>query len=154
MVTGDRISSLFGLLFALYILKESFGLDVGRLHQPGPGFFSLFGGILLGVFSIILFVRSLLPRPRRKDRKAEGEEENPRFVIYVFVGLLVYTFIFEWLGFILSTFLLVALLLVFFDSQKWWKVLLTAAVASSSSYIIFSVLLKSELPKGILEIFL
>lgn len=153
-MTGDRISSLFGLLFALYILKESFELDVGGLHQPGPGFFSLFGGILLGVFSIILFVRSILSQPGRKDRKAEGEEENPRFVIYVFVGLLAYTFIFEWLGFILSTFLLVALLLGFFDSQKWWKVLLTAAVASSSSYVIFSVLLKSELPKGILEIFL
>jgi len=154
MVTGDRVSSLFGLLFAFYILKESFDLDVGGLHQPGPGFFSLFGGILLGVFSAILFFRSLVSRAGKKDRKAKGKEENLRFVFYIFVGLLVYTFTFEWLGFILSTFLLVVILLKFFDPQNWWKLVLTAGVASLSTYIIFAVLLKSELPKGILEIFL
>ena len=154
MVTGDRVSSLFGLLFALYILKESFDLDVGGLHQPGPGFFSLFGGIFLGVFSAILFFRSLVSQARKKDRKAKGQEENLRFVFYVFAGLLVYAFVLEWLGFILSTFLLVVILLRFFDPQKWWKLLLTAGVASVSTYVIFAVLLRSELPKGILEILL
>jgi putative tricarboxylic transport membrane protein len=154
MVTGDRISSLFGFFFALYILKQGFGLEMGGLHQPGPGFFPVFGGVFLGIFSMVLFVRSLLSQPGKKGREAEGEKDNPRFVLYVFIGLMLYAFIFEWLGFILSTFLLAAFFLGFFDPQKWWKLLLTAAVASSSSYIIFSVLLKSDLPKGILERFL
>ncbi|OGP59476.1 MAG: hypothetical protein A2162_12680 [Deltaproteobacteria bacterium RBG_13_52_11b] len=154
MVTGDRISSLFGFFFALYILREGFGLDVGGLHQPGPGFFPVFGGVLLGVFSSILFVRSLSSQPRGEGRKGEGAKGNFMLVIYIFAGLLGYGFVLEWLGFILSTFLLVALLLRCFDPQKWWRVLVTAGILSSSSYIIFSVFLNSALPKGILEIFL
>jgi len=75
-------------------------------------------------------------------------------VVYIFVGLLVYTLILDWFGFILCTFLLLTILLKVFARQKWWKVLTTAGVASSASYIIFAVLLKSPLPKGILEIFL
>jgi putative tricarboxylic transport membrane protein len=153
-MTGDRISSLFGLLCALYIVMEGVALDVGGLHQPGPGFFPVFGGILLGVFSIIHFVRSMRAPSVRKGRKGEGDKENPVYVIFIFVGLLVYTFILDWVGFILCTFLLLAILLKAFDRQQWWKVLVTAGVASCASYVVFAVLLKSPLPKGILEIFL
>jgi len=153
-VTGDRISSLFGLLCAFYVGKEGVALDVGGLHQPGPGFFPLFGGIFLGFFSILLLVRSAGARSRKRRPRGEGEEGNLWYVVYIFVGLLVYTLILDWFGFILCTFLLLTILLKVFARQKWWKVLTTAGVASSASYIIFAVLLKSPLPKGILEIFL
>lgn len=153
-MTGDRISSLFGLLCALYIGKEGIALDVGGLHQPGPGFFPVFGGILLGFFSILLLVRSVGARSRKRGPRGEGEKGNLMYVVYIFTGLLVYTFILDWLGFILCTFLLLAIMLKAFDRQKWWKVLVTAGVASCASYVVFAVLLKSPLPKGILQIFL
>ncbi len=152
-MTGDRITSVFGLLCALLVIRGGVALDVGGLHQPGPGFFPVFGAILLGVFSIIHFVRSL-KAPSGKGRKGKGEKENFMYVVYIFVGLLVYTLILDWLGFIFCTFLLVAILLKAFARQGWWKVMVTAAVASSASYFIFVVLLKSPLPKGLLEIIL
>ncbi len=151
---GDRLSGLSSLLVSIYIVSEGVALDVGGLHQPGPGFFPLFGGILLGTFSIILLLRSTVSRFGEKRGKKEVGKEHVMSVVCIFIGLLVYTFILDWLGFILCTFLLLAILLKVFDRQKWWKVLVTAGVASSASYIIFAVLLKSPLPRGILEIFL
>ena len=151
---GDILSGLFSLFVSIYIVREGVSLDVGGLHQPGPGFFPLFGGILLGIFSIALLLRSTVSRSEQKGGKKEVGKENLMSVVYIFIGLLVYTFILDWLGFILCTFLLLAILLKVFDRQEWWKVLVTAGIASSASYIIFAVLLKSPLPRGILEIFL
>jgi putative tricarboxylic transport membrane protein len=84
---------------------------------------------------------------------ARGEEERPWLVVYALAGILVYALIFEWLGFILSTFLLVTFLLRLLNPRTWWTTLLTAGVISLSAYAVFDVLLKSGLPKGVLEEF-
>jgi cobalamin synthase len=148
---GDRITGLFGLLFALYVLMGSLRLDVGGLHQPGPGFFSFFGGILLAVFSAILLVRSMLTKGEDGGKKKKGEEENPKAVIFVVIALVIYGMVLEFLGFVLCTFFLVILLMCLFDRKKWWVVLFTAACISFGSYVVFNMLLKSDMPVGILE---
>jgi putative tricarboxylic transport membrane protein len=147
---GDRITGLFGLLFALYIIKESLALNIGGIHQPGPGFFPLFGGTILAVFSTVLLFRVLVTL-RAKGSMPRGQREKRRWtVVYAYIGFIVYSLIFEWLGFILSTFLLVIFLLRILEPRKWWSMLLTAAIVASSAYTVFNVFLKSELPMGIL----
>ena len=150
---GDRISSLFALLLALYVLKEGIGYDIGGLHHPGPGFFPLFGGLVLGLFSVILFLRSVLVESKPVDSKVKDETGKPLLLIYAVVGLVVYTFILEPVGYILSTFLLLVFFLKLFEQKRWWVEIVTAGIISSASYILFAVLLKSELPEGILEQF-
>jgi putative tricarboxylic transport membrane protein len=150
---GDRISSLFALLLALYVLKEGIGYDIGGLHHPGPGFFPLFGGLVLGIFSVILFLRSVLVKSKPVDSKVKEETGKPLLLIYAVVGLVVYTFILEPVGYILSTFLLLVFFLKLFEQKRWWVEIVTAGIISSASYILFAVLLKSELPEGILEQF-
>jgi putative tricarboxylic transport membrane protein len=150
---GDRSSSVFGLLFGGYVVTEGFRLGLGGLHQPGPGFFPAVAGIFLIFLSAFLFFRSVLPTSRAMGRMARGEEERPWLVVYALAGILVYALIFEWLGFILSTFLLVTFLLRLLNPRKWWTTLLTAGVISLSAYAVFDVLLKSGLPKGVLEEF-
>jgi hypothetical protein len=73
-------------------------------------------------------------------------------VVFTFMGVLIYVLIFEWLGFIISTFLLVTFLLRFLDQKKWWHILLTAGIVSSSTFIIFNVFLKLGLPEGLLSL--
>lgn len=150
----DRITAPFGLFFGLYIIKESFALNIGGFHQPGPGFFPLFGGILLAVFSAVLLFHVLVPF-RAIGSMARGEKEKPRCrsVVYAYIGFIIYSLIFEWLGFILSTFLLVIYLLRILQPRKWWSIILTAAIVATSAYTVFNVLLKSELPMGILGLF-
>jgi putative tricarboxylic transport membrane protein len=150
---GDRIIGPFGLLFGLYVIKESLALDIGGIHKPGPGFFPLFGGTLLAVFSAVLLFR-VLATMRATGYKAHGKKEKPRWAAaYVYIGLIIYSLIFERLGFILSTFLLVIFLLRLLEPKKWWHMLLTAAIVASSAYTVFNVFLKSDLPKGILSVF-
>jgi putative tricarboxylic transport membrane protein len=147
---GDGVIGLFGLLFALYIIKESLALNIGGIHQPGAGFFPFFGGTLLAVFSAVLLFRVLVAF-RATGSMTRGEKEKPRWtLVYAYIGFIVYSLIFEWLGFILSTFLLVIFLLRILEPKKWWSMFLTAAIVASSAYTVFNVFLKSELPMGIL----
>jgi len=148
---GDRIAGLFGFVFAIYILIQSVKLDLGGVHQPGPGFFSFFGGTLLAVFSLILLIQSVLTRGKGAGKKTEGGKENPRAVVFCVIAIVVFGLILETLGFVVCTFLLVILLLWLFDRRKWWAVLFTAGCVSLGIYVVFNVLLKSDLPVGILE---
>ncbi len=150
---GERISSLFLMLLALYILKESFSFGVGGLHQPGSGFFSMVGGIFLFIFSTLIFLKSLVAKSAAKGGKSHDEKESPLPVVYTVAGIIIYTFLLEHVGFILTTFVLVVLLLKLFENKKWWADLLTAGLVSSAFYVLFAFFLKSELPKGILEPF-
>jgi len=151
---GDRISSFFGLSFGIFITLKSVGLGVGGIHQPGPGFFPLLDGILLAVLSAVVLFRSLFTEVRPTASLPRGEKDKPRRVVYVLLGFFAYASIFEWLGFLISTFVLVIFLFSLLESKQWWITLVTAGLISSSAYVIFSVLLKSGLPKGILEAFL
>jgi putative tricarboxylic transport membrane protein len=149
----DRITGLFGVLFGMYIIKEGVALDIGGIHQPGPGFFPFFGGTLLAVFSTVLLFRVLV-KLRAKGSKARGErEKRPWTVVYAYIGFIVYSLIFEWLGFILSTFFLVIFLFRLLERKKWWSVLITAAFVVSSAYTVFNVFLSCDLPNGILDAF-
>ncbi len=103
---GDGISSLFSLLFGLFIMKEGFGLDFGELRHPGSGFFILFGGMLLVAFSTILLLQSFLRKPATTDSDEPEEKGNPRNIIYLIMSLIVYALTFEWIGFVICTFFL------------------------------------------------
>jgi hypothetical protein len=66
-------------------------------------------------------------------------------------GLFAYVIAFKWLGFLLSTFLLLIFLFKALHPQKWWVSLTLATAAIVFSYVIFGVLLELRLPEGILK---
>jgi putative tricarboxylic transport membrane protein len=154
MMDGNGISALFCLLVALYVMWKGVELGFGGFHEPGAGFFPIFGGLILLVTSTALMIQSFLSKLRTGEREThKGNEVNIALVAYTCVCLIVYSLIFEWLGFIISTFLLGMFLLRVMEHKKWWVHLLTSATVSLATYVIFNSFLKSELPKGILEIF-
>lgn len=146
----DRMTSLFWLLFGMFIIRESVKLGLGKIQEPGPGFVSFLGGVCLLFFSVVLMFQSFLVKPRIMEKGAPRQIEKPWGVVFVLIGVLIYVFIFEWLGFIISTFLLVTFLLKYFEQKRWWKILVTAGVVSLSAFLIFNIFLKAELPEGIL----
>lgn len=69
----------------------------------------------------------------------------------VLVSLVVYSALFERLGFLFSTFLFLVLLFRGISSQKWATSLIAAAGVSLLSYLIFDTWLMAQLPKGFLR---
>ena len=68
----------------------------------------------------------------------------------VFMAMLLYSFLLEYLGFLIVSFLLLTLLFAAFGSQRYWLSLLRAFVLTGLAYFLFEILLKSSLPRGII----
>jgi hypothetical protein len=71
--------------------------------------------------------------------------------LIAFAAIVVYGLLVEWLGFLVTSFLLVGFLLRVIIPQKWWVVILGAALTSILFYAFFQIWLGTQLPKGILN---
>jgi putative tricarboxylic transport membrane protein len=141
----ERISGLVVFLFALLIFWQGRGLSIGSLHAPGPGFFPALIAAVLVILSSCLMIRG---------GKGEGEENpvsRPSFIrmLLVFVALVAYFLLLEYLGFVIVSFLLMAFLFFWVGRQRWYVAFSSAVVCIGLSYILFEVLLKSNLPRGV-----
>lgn len=155
-MSGDRLSGSLGLLVAIAVIIYSLKLRVGVIGagQLGPGTFPLICGVCLGFCSAMLLAQSFRSTSGGKAVEDQEKKGNFRLLVYPFGALIIYGLIFEWLGFILSTFLLVIFLFRLLESKKWGEVLFTAGAISVAVYVVFGVLLKSSLPNGLLDAFL
>jgi putative tricarboxylic transport membrane protein len=146
----DRNSSLFLLVVAIGICYGSVKLSLGHLHRPGPGFFSLVAGAVLGILSFFVFLKSL--------KKAWAEEKiafwpNPRRTLkmgYVLIALILYAIGMNYLGFFVTTLLFLGFLLRGIDPQRWPVVLAVSILGAVISYYVFQHWLDVQLPVGIL----
>jgi len=150
MKKPDRKSSLVWLGFAGLVCVESLRLPLGSLHEPGPGFLPLLTGGLLGGLSVVCFLQAA--RGGSKDAEvAWYSRERWKNLIWVLVALLVYAGILDFLGFVVSTFLLLVFLFRFgVTPQRWIWAIGGGALASVSCYAVFELWLRTNLPKGIL----
>jgi hypothetical protein len=53
------IANVFWLVLSIAVCLESWRLDVGGLHTPGPGFLPFYAAILLGVLALISLIQTL-----------------------------------------------------------------------------------------------
>lgn len=147
------VISFLSLRLPLEDMRRAVGL-------PGPGFFPLLLGVLLAILGVLLLVKSWIER-----KKAVGHEKGPsgegvglagfwanKKPFSVLAGLVIYSAILEWLGFLLSTFFFLMLLLRGVAWQKWTISIITALSISLLSYLIFEIWLKAQLPSGIFHL--
>jgi putative tricarboxylic transport membrane protein len=142
----DRICGAILLLLGLGILWEGRGISFGRLSAPGPGFFPTILAILLILVSFLLIV----PGKKKESDSFGGWSKVFKRVLPVFAILMVYFFLLECLGFVISGLLLMMVLFIKVGSQRWYVALLGACASIGSAYVLFGVLLKSSLPRGVL----
>ena len=142
-MSRDLISSLFWLAVAVYFTVEGFiSLQLGTLGQPGPGFFPFLGGVMLGILSLIQFVKSL----RNRDTLSLPGLKSSKFLLAI-GATLAYLLLLEQIGFVTITFLF--LFLLFRSGYKGWLISATLALAGAvSSYALFRLWLKTQLPAG------
>ncbi len=151
MRTYDRRIGLFWLVLATYVCIASVRMGVGTLRNPGMGFMTFGSSALLGILSVILFLRTF--SSKKKEEIKAGSVFAGRLwkrVLWVFIALLVYSEVMPWLGYLISTFLLMSFLYWIVRGQRWGWVLVSSLITTIVTYYVFSILLNCQFPAGLL----
>ncbi len=155
MKNRDAIPALLWIIIGLVVMVVSYQMSLGSLHTPGPGLLPFLLGFLLIAVSLPILIGALwislqtAPESRTAEIWAGVEFKN---VLIVILSLVADALLLERLGFILTAFLFLFALLATFDSQKWFFALGVSSVTIFVTYLLFNVLLRVELPSGLLGI--
>lgn len=149
MKNNDQRTSLFWMIIGLIIAVSSLKYGLGSLSAPGPGFLPFLSGLTITGLAIVVFVQQLSRGGKERLSDLWRKRHWPKMLM-VLAALVVYTLLFNVLGFLLDTFLLIAFLLRLLEPMGWTKVLAGAVCASGGSYVIFQLWLEAQLPKGFL----
>jgi putative tricarboxylic transport membrane protein len=141
----ERINGLVVLCIGILILWQGRGLSFGSPHAPGAGFFPTLIGVILMVLALVLIVRG----DKGTERGERLSASSIVRVLGVFAALLAYFLFLEYLGFVVVSFLLMAFFFFWVARQRWYVALSSAVLCIGLAYILFDVLLKSSLPKGV-----
>jgi len=153
MKKADQWSGLALLILAGFICWGSVFLPYGNIHNPGPGFFPLWLGIILGAMAMGLVLRTTWQNEGAKARR-DILTEKVRWgkVLFVLLALVLYGSLMNSLGYLIVTFLLMAFLLRYIEPHPWKSVIGWSLVGSVGSYVIFELWMKLRLPQGFLGI--
>ncbi len=142
------IANLFWIAFALGVCLESRNVNLGTFHKPGPGFFPFLAGGLLGLLSLIALFQSL---KEKKEAPGVWEEVNFFKLGLLLAVLFLYAVLLNTLGFLVGTVLILLCLFRMAADYSWRIVLLASALTIAATYVLFVILLETQLPKGILD---
>jgi len=147
MRTHDQLGGLIWIILAVSLCIGSIKLKLGGFRNPGPGFLPFLTGIVLGILGIIL-IFSRISKEIAKDEKLTRKGRN---LLIPFLTLLIsfaYVLLFEPLGFLPATFLFLFFLFKLSEPKKWLKPLILSLSVVILSYLIFSVWLQCQFPRG------
>jgi len=139
--------SLIGL--SILIITSSLKIGVGNLQAPGPGFLGFLASILLLVLSFVIFIQD---SKRGVGEKASFGWENLSKPSIITVALCIYAFIFDTLGFLLSSFILMTIMLLISSPKRWYYHMFVAFIIVNVSYLVLCKLLRVVFPVGIFRI--
>lgn len=149
MKKADQITAIVLLLFSVFVIQQSSQMTMYTEFAPGHGFLPFWLGVLMAVLSLLLLVDAWR-RPAAQDKDASFPDWQAFIkVVLVLIGLGVYAFLIEIVGYILDTLLLAFLLLGVVEREKWQTALGVAVLITVALYLIFQVILGVSLPKGI-----
>jgi putative tricarboxylic transport membrane protein len=142
-MSRDVTGALFWLAFAIFFSIQGLTrLSLGTLHQPGPGFFPFWAGLVLAILSLISLCNSV----KKSDTFSLSGLKSSKLLL-VTGALLAYLLLLEMLGFLTVTFLFLFLLFRI-EYRGWLFSAVLALVGAGFSYALFQLWLKTQLPTG------
>jgi putative tricarboxylic transport membrane protein len=135
------------MVLALVVAAEAGRLGFGTFSRPGPGFLPFLAGICLAVLAGIGLIQAAF-----KQRDAGGGSgfrgTDMLRIGMVSAVLFVYVFLWDSLGFLSSTFLMLLFLFRCVEPLRWRTVFVASSITLAFTYFLFSVLLGARLPSG------
>jgi putative tricarboxylic transport membrane protein len=149
-MNADRVSSLFWLLLGLITIYGSVQLGLGTLSEPGSGFLAFLAGCFISLVAVGIFLQSII-RFRGKPLQIRAHWAGSNWHRSLIIGFLTIGFILalERLGFFITSFLLLFCLFKVVERLSWGKAVAIPALTLTATYLLFNVVLKSNLPRGI-----
>jgi hypothetical protein len=132
---------------AIAFVVDARALVFGSVTQPGPGFFPMCLAVALTFVSAGLLAQALRAGRGVPLGVPTGARPLGR-VVATLLALLVYAFVLETLGFVVSTFLLIAFLFRAIEPQPWVVAMGGAAATAGVTHLVFRVWLRVQLPSG------
>lgn len=151
------IDGLVWVLLGIGICLGSVKLKLGDLHIPGPGFLPFLSGVSLGIFGLILTFSAAFAKSGEGEEAAYEESrakwERKKFLnpLITLLILFAYLVLLDPLGFILTTFICLFFWFKLSAPKKWLMPLILSVSASVLSYLLFSVWLQCQFPKGLIK---
>ena len=150
MKKAEQVACIFWLALGGSLCWGAFQLDLGSPSEPGSGFLPFGTGFLLGILALVHLAQITF----RKDIKEErllGEVQWKRGACVV-AALLLYALLLPWLGYLITTFLFMAVLFSVYERRKWWVVGSASLLVIALTYLVFHHWLKVQFPVGIFRI--
>jgi putative tricarboxylic transport membrane protein len=135
------------IIFSGATAAESWRLGFGSFMRPGPGFVPFLAAALLGVLAVVGLIQSV---PAKSPGKAAGGFDGRGLlrVLLLIAALAVYVLLWDFLGFLAATFLVLLLLYRAVEPLRWRTVLVASVLTLAGTYVMFSTLLGARLPVG------
>ncbi len=143
MKIADWGSSLFLMIFGAAVAWQAEKLSFGSFRAPGPGFFPYCLGLILMGLSLVVLVQGV----RKKAGLPETGLRRDKVSIAL-AAIFAYALVLDFLGYLLSSFILMSVLIRITVKKAWWFAPVLACLISLASYILFKVWLKVLLPAG------
>jgi putative tricarboxylic transport membrane protein len=150
----DVIPALIWIIIGLAVMMVSYQMSLGTLHTPGPGLLPFLLGSLLLIVSLSIFINSLtVTKKISLDINETGIWSGIEYknVLIIVVSLVAYALLLEKLGFLISAFLFLFALFSAFESRRWFFALGVSLVTIVITYTLFVLVLRVELPSGLLR---
>jgi putative tricarboxylic transport membrane protein len=120
------------------------------VNDPGPGFLLFWIGAIMAVLAALLVTGALRGVGEVGALRALWAGTRWRRVLVVVAALVVYAALFEPLGFVLSTVLLMVFLFRAVEPAPWWLAVAGGVATAVTAYVVFGRWLGAQLPKGLL----
>jgi putative tricarboxylic transport membrane protein len=148
MRKSNRIQAALWAVFGLYIAYEGFLLKLGTGRAPKPGFMIFWMGVVIVVLASLFFIGTFTTPDQEHTARWRGVGwfRGAKLMAALFL----YVAVFQLLGFILSTFLLLVYMFKGLEPQSWRNALLYSAVTVAVCYLVFGVFLELQFPSGVL----
>jgi hypothetical protein len=143
---SDIIGSIFLFLLGIGAMIGAVQLKIGTPTEPQPGFFPFVAGIILLIFSTLIFFQAWFGASQHKV--AFGEIGRPALLLGVMILLVL---VMDSLGYVLGTLIASFLILRILGAKSWGVLILTSLCLSIGTYVLFDRLLGVDLPVGILS---
>lgn len=140
---------LFFMIVGFIYLISTLNLPKAKLGDPnGPMYFPATIALLIIVASAVYFFQEWkLRKEEFKEFELVKEGKAPFYLIATIILMLIYTFLFERIGFLYSTMLFLGGLMFLLNGKKKWIYNIIIAVAFSFvTWYSFAVLLQVSLP--------